>query len=65
VAEKPKSRRSGAATKELEIVRAKDGYGLEIQFVGGGQLPKPLKGKWLNMGDAERAIEMYKITKGK
>ncbi|QZI86152.1 hypothetical protein PODOV061v2_0008 [Vibrio phage 172P1] len=38
---------------------------MEIQFEGGGQLPKELKGFWLNREDAERAIRLYKVTKGK
>lgn len=56
---------STRATKKLEIVRAKDGYGIEVQYEGGGQLPKELKGKWLNVQDAEKAIKLYMATKGK
>ena len=52
-------------TKELEVVRAKDGYGIEIQYKGGGQLPDKLKGKWLSSQDAYDAIERYKKNKGK
>lgn len=71
VKSKAKSRRSSPAAKKavipkkLEIVRAKNGYGMEIQFEGGGQLPKELKGFWLNREDAERAIRLYQVTKGK
>ena len=65
VKSKAKPRRSTVVAKKLEIVRAKNGYGMEIQFEGGGQLPKELKGFWLNREDAERAIRLYKVTKGK
>lgn len=46
-------------TKELEVVRAKDGYLLEIQYKGGGQLPAELKGKWLNEAQAKERIAFY------
>ncbi|CAH9015590.1 hypothetical protein VP275E431_P0008 [Vibrio phage 275E43-1] len=38
---------------------------MEIQYEGGGQLPKELKGIWLCREDAEKAIKLYQVTKGK
>lgn len=53
------TRQKQTESKELEIVRAKDGYLIEVQYKGGGQLPKELKGKFMNEEQATKAIRMY------
>lgn len=49
--------------KELEVRAHTEGYGYYIAYVGGGQVPGKLAGRYTSTSAAQRALDLF--NKGK